>query len=116
MKRLKDVLFCAFTFALFLCLIVALDVVTGVPLSYGVPLAALLALAPYAFVLARALTARQPRRATTRAAVGAAAGRREGREGVAADLRPCSIHSVFFVVPESGRAGGGHAATPPAAA
>lgn len=129
MRRLKDVMLCAFTLAVFFSLIVALDVATGVPLSYGVPLAALFALAPYAFVLARGLTARQPQRVrrassgaptsgreTTPSIASAAVRHREGREDLDEDFRPCIIHSVIFLEPEAGYAGISHEATPPAAA
>jgi hypothetical protein len=110
MRPLKDVLLCAAAGALCLGLIVALDVVTGVPFSYGVPLAALLMSIPYAFGVTRGRAARRaPRQAGASAHVASAAGRagaRVGDEEVedAGDTpRPCAIHSVIFIGPNAGR-------------
>jgi hypothetical protein len=108
MRPLKDVLLCAAAGALCLGLVVVLDVVTGVPFSYGVPLAALLSLIPYAFVVSRV---RGPRRASQRAhahtagavaRVGARVDDDEEVEDAGDAPRPCAIHSVIFVGTDAG--------------
>jgi hypothetical protein len=112
MRPLKDVLLCAAAGALCLGLVVVLDVVTGVPFSSGVPLAALLSLIPYAFVVSRV---RGPRRASQRAhahtagavaRVGARVGARVDDDEEVEDAgdapRPCAIHSVIFVGTDAG--------------
>jgi hypothetical protein len=111
MKRLKDVILCAATCVLFLCLIVALDVLTGVPFSYGLPFAALFAFSSYAFVMARGLTSRRAHGARR-----AAMRRWEEREDLPPDRRPCAIHSLIFPEPDADSARAGRAAPPSAAA
>jgi hypothetical protein len=101
MRQLRDVLFCAFTFALFLGCIVALDALTGVPFSYGVPLSAIVSLLPYAFMVRRAAA---PRRTFVRQGVATDSGPRRAPSGRASrashaprgSRMPAAIHSVVF--------------------
>ena len=114
MKLLKDVFRCAVTVACFLLGIVVLDGLTGVPLSYGVPLAAVLSLLPYAFMIRREARSKDAARdvegsdAPRRAGVS----RRQGRRAPGGPQRPAVIHSIVFLPNDAGRGG----ASRPAAA
>jgi len=119
MKPLKYIFCCALTIVFILCATVALDSMTGVPLSYGVLLSAILSLLPYAFLLRRADTAAAHEVERQDAPAGATANRRvrEGRRRavrpVATSKRPAMIHSVVFLPYNANRVG---AARPPAPA
>jgi hypothetical protein len=94
MRQLRDVLIYALTVALFLVGIVALDALTGVPFSYGVPLSAILSLLPYAFMLRRGVAAREAANAVPRRD---ANGRLRPPRARRSARSPAAIHSVVFL-------------------
>jgi hypothetical protein len=129
MRLLKDVALCAFILLFFLGGIILLDWFTGVPLSYGVPLAAILALLPYAYLLRRNIAQGAPSNkaaagspmdfpSTARGASGAEAttegtinsplgashNRQRFKHAPNALKRTASIHSVIFLPHDHNRA------------